>query len=185
MIKNEKYSLPGLSLNYKGFTLVELVIVIVILGIITIVAAPRFIELGSDAKRASIKNLASQIKSTTQLVQNKARAGGLRPTSVNPYTITGSPVQTEYLVDFGFGEVEVHYSSLCPESIAEGGDRLNLLDFMQGTIEADFETRIDNRYTLIGYQLPTSGISMSQGCYVIYDSFAPDNCSISVVDVDC
>ena len=63
----------------SGFTLVELVIVIVILGIISIVAVPRFIELGSDAKRAGIKSLAAQIKASTELVQNKARASGLRP----------------------------------------------------------------------------------------------------------
>ena len=169
----------------KGFTLVELVIVIVILGIISIVAVPRFIELGSDAKRAGINSLAAQIKASTELVQNKARASGLRPTAINPFNLTGSPIQTEFLVDFTFGEVEVHFSSLCPESIAEGGDRLNLIDFMQGSIDEDFETRVDNRYTLIGYQLPASGVSTTEGCYVIYDSFSVEKCSVTAVDVDC
>ena len=52
----------------KGFTLIELIIVIIILGILSIVAAPRFIDLSSDAKKAQIKALAATIKTTSDYV---------------------------------------------------------------------------------------------------------------------
>lgn len=39
--------------NNKGFTLIELIIVIVILGILAVVAAPRFLNLSDDAKSAT------------------------------------------------------------------------------------------------------------------------------------
>ncbi len=43
----------------KGFTLIELIIVIVILGILSVVAAPRFIDLSDDAEKAAFRATAS------------------------------------------------------------------------------------------------------------------------------
>ncbi len=41
-------------LKQKGFTLIELVIVIVILGILAVTAAPRFLNLSNDAHKAAV-----------------------------------------------------------------------------------------------------------------------------------
>lgn len=45
------------SMREKGFTLIELVVVIVLIGILAVIAAPKFIDLTSDAKSAVIKNI--------------------------------------------------------------------------------------------------------------------------------
>jgi prepilin-type N-terminal cleavage/methylation domain-containing protein len=42
--------------NQKGFTLIEIIAVLVILGILAAVAIPKFLDLQNDAKKASAKS---------------------------------------------------------------------------------------------------------------------------------
>ena len=64
------------SRKEKGFTLIELVMVIVILGILAAFALPRFADLGGDARESTIKGAAGAIKSASSIVHSKALADG-------------------------------------------------------------------------------------------------------------
>ena len=60
----------------KGFTLIELVVVIVILGILAATAAPKFIDLTGDAKTSVMQGVQGSINSAVNLVHAKALVAG-------------------------------------------------------------------------------------------------------------
>jgi MSHA pilin protein MshA len=59
-----------------GFTLIELVVVIVILGILAATAAPKFIDLTGDAKSSIVDGVRGALNSAADLVHAKALIQG-------------------------------------------------------------------------------------------------------------
>ncbi len=59
-----------------GFTLIELVVVIVILGILAATAAPKFMDLQSDARISALNGLKGAISSAVAMTYSKAILAG-------------------------------------------------------------------------------------------------------------
>jgi MSHA pilin protein MshA len=60
----------------SGFTLIELIVVVVILGILSAFAVPRFFNLSGEARYANLQALAGSIRSAAALAHSKQLAAG-------------------------------------------------------------------------------------------------------------
>ena len=56
-----------MSQRNRGFTLIELVVVIVILGILAAVALPKFIDLTGDASNSAVQGVAGALASASSI----------------------------------------------------------------------------------------------------------------------
>ncbi len=89
----------------KGFTLIELIIVIVILSVLAATAAPKYIDFSSDAKASVMQGVAGSMRSGMHLVHSKAIIQNqLGATG----TIQLSPASPPLDVEFGYPTL--HYN---------------------------------------------------------------------------
>ena len=162
----------------SGFTLIELVIVIVILGILAAFALPRFAALRSNSNVAALEAMGGTMKAAANIVHAKALVKGVQG-------------QKETTIEIDGTEVSIWYG--CPSAYKDKG----ISQVVMGGSENDWawsNTLAPRRFWLTTAKLAkVSGRQvnnlpvMNTGCYLIYDraSATGDPPKISYVTTDC
>jgi prepilin-type N-terminal cleavage/methylation domain-containing protein len=78
--------------NEKGFTLVEIIAVLVILGILAAVAIPKYFDLQADAKKKAAEGAMAEVVARVNQHFAKSLLGGATPGGISYTTGTLGPV---------------------------------------------------------------------------------------------
>ncbi|MBB1313169.1 MULTISPECIES: prepilin-type N-terminal cleavage/methylation domain-containing protein [Aliivibrio] len=159
-----------------GFTLIELVVVIVILGILAVTAAPKFLNLQGDARKSSLQGLKGAMAGASGIVYGKAAIEGVEQ--------SGTALKDGTTIAFGYPTAD---------TAGIGSVVVGLSDDWLVVSGANVSTTNSISYTFKGQTVDSSwkwtspAASDNAGCFVSYTKAesATSSATSTVVDNKC
>ena len=121
---------PRKTGHESGFTMMELIMVIVIMGILSAFAAPKFMDISGDAENAASQSMHGTFQSTMAMAFAKHRAAGLTESGdTDGQYITDCTSLAFYLEGEAF-----------PDGVTCTGDVIKFTNGQEATITAEATT---------------------------------------------
>ncbi|ABE56616.1 methylation [Shewanella denitrificans OS217] len=115
----------------QGFTLIELVVVIIILGILAVTAAPKFMNLQGDARIAALDGLEGALKGANSIIHSKSIIAGTNTLATSTVNVGGT---TTVSIAYGY--------------ITSGASVADIETNIEAALDIDFQQLTDNTTTV-------------------------------------
>lgn len=112
--------------NQAGFTFIEIIVVLVILGIIAAIAVPKFVSVTKEAKIVASDGTYAAMKSACSMAFAKHRAAQLTQSGTGDDLYITDPASLEHYIEGGF-----------PKDVVKGNKDVTLQDGTKVTVEAE------------------------------------------------
>lgn len=158
-----------MSKQQAGFTLIELVAVIVLLGILAVTALPRFVNLQADARASTLEGLQAAMQGAGIQIYSKALIDGTDASA------TGTVV-----VNVGTVATVLGYPAADPAA------NLGILDVIDYDVAVfdDNAAGADAGSVILGYDRDDDGDVTNDDCFVTYTNSAGNGAQPQVVVTD-
>lgn len=157
----------------QGFTLIELVVVIVILGILAVTAAPKFMNLQGDARHASLDGLRGAINGAAGIVYGKAAIAG-QENSATPVSVG----ETDHQIQTVYGYPTATSAGIGAALSGVNGENGDFVA-VTGTGDSDLKGGSIS-FTFKNYASATSLDTVPKKCYVTYQAPATSGATPTV-----